>query len=187
MIYALIMIAGILLLLAVPFIGAARKGRGRRRSMANFRQAHFTDTTGLGTLASVTAATAALINGVSDSAVVTSVKAAFVWDDATSADGPLIVGFAHSDYSVTQIKEYIESTDGLDWGDKSAQEQANRQIRIAGVLHAPEFVKLAMKKYKLNWLLSDGDAINQFAFNSGAVLTTGSELLCMGTINAFLK
>ncbi len=167
-------------------LAARRGGRRRRYSTQRFRQANFTDTTGLGTLASVTAAVAALTNGVSDSCRVTSVKAAFVWDDAADSDGPLIVGFAHSDYSVTQIKEYIESTDALDWGDKAAQEQSSRQVRIAGVLHAPEFIKLATRKYKLNWLLAEGDTINQFIFNSGAALTTGSEMLCMGQVNAFM-
>ncbi len=141
----------------------------------------------MGTLANKTAAVAALMNAPSQPVLVTSCKISFVWDDATAADGPLMVGLAHSDYTITEIKEYMEAIGSVDFSDKIAAERSRRLIRLVGTMHAPESVRLPLRKIRLNWLINEDSNINQFIYNAGAALATGSEMLCMGQINLFLK
>ncbi len=163
-----------------------RRSQRRRINPQTYRAVQFHDSTGLGTLASAIAAVAALTNAATDQVICSSVKAAFTWDDATDQDGPLLVGFAHSDYTVAEVGEWAINLNSMDFGDKISAERSRRLIRLAGVLHAPEKVTLPMKKYKLNWRLGEGDTVNQFIFNAGAALTTGGEMLCMGQANIFL-
>ncbi len=176
--------------IVVALLGAARRRTTRRRRRINpqtFRGVQISPSGGLGTLANKSVTTIALSNAVNDTVLITSAKVSIVWDDATDADGPLMVGFAHSDYTDAEIEEFIESIGEVDFGDKISAERSRRLIRLVGTLHAPESVRLPMKKTKLNWLLAEGDFIQLFVYNTGAVLTTGSEMITMGQLNLFLK
>ncbi len=51
-----------------------------------------------------------------------------------AGEGPLLVGVAHEDYSNAEIEEYLENAAQWDIGDKIAQEQSRRLIRVVGVL-----------------------------------------------------
>lgn len=152
------------------------------------------DLVSLTTLAAVTAITGALTSGVSDDVRLSSVETSFQWDDAKGTgggeneDGPLIVGLAHGDYTTTEIEEYMKALSAVDFGDKIAAERSRRLIRVCGVLSAMR-PYLLMKKYKLNWTLSEGIGVNAFAYNasSGTALTTGSILSIVGHANMFLK
>ncbi len=131
----------------------------------------------LGTLATDTAITNALTaNAVSSYRAVT-VKATHAIIGLTAAEGPITVGYAHDDYSVTEIKEALEAAASIDPGDKIAQEQSNRLVRIVGVI-TPEIPQLNDGRpisTKLNWLIGVGHAINMFAYNEfPASLTTGA-------------
>lgn len=168
-----------------------RRRQGRRINPQNYRNVMVNDVLGLVTLNSVTAIRGALVNGAEDTTIISSAKVAFAWDDMTGTggneneDGPLIVGLTHGDYTVTEIKEFIESLNSMSWSDKIAAERSRRLIRVCGFVHAMK-PYLPMKKYKLNWKLEEGVGLHQFAYNTGgAQLTTGSQLHCIGNLNAF--
>ncbi len=96
----------------------------------------------------------------------------------TAANGPLTVGYAHSDFSVTEIKEAIEAVAAISLGDQVAQEKANRKVRIIGTFPGAatdESLNDGRKiKTRLNWAIPIGKAINIFAYNEdGGTRDTG--------------
>jgi len=98
-------------------------------------------------------------------------------------DGPITVGIAHSDYTITEIKESIEAVAGIDPGDKIAQEQAARLVRIVGSFVSGGNDNLNNGqpiKTRLNWLITTGDQLNMFCYNDGITMTTGSVVNFMG-------
>lgn len=162
----------------------ARK-RGRKRSF-NLRRVRVTVGDALDTLASATA----LVTGITPASVSTyrlvSAKLAWSLTELTESDGPIVVGYAHSDYTVGEIKEAIESQNSINPGDKISQEQSNRLVRIVGSFSGMENQSLndgRPIKTKLNWLIPIGQFVNMFAYNDGAgALTTGSNLRANGDI-----
>ncbi len=119
-------------------------------------------------------------------------SATYVWSkkNATGAEGPITVGYAHSDYSVTEIKECIEAQASINVGNKVAQEQANRLVRIIGQFPGASTEETLNDgrpiHTKLNWLIPIGMQLNIFAYNdSGATLTTG--MLIDGTGVLWIK
>ncbi len=112
-------------------------------------------------------------------------KATWSIEGLVATEGPITVGLAHDDYTVTEIKEALEAAAAIDPGDKIAQEQANRLVRVVGTLgQATEALNNGEPiSTKLNWLIGVGHAINMFAFNeSTAALTTGSTIHCIGNL-----
>ncbi len=168
----------ILILVATLFLA---KHPTRRRAMA-LRRVRITPLIALSTLGSTIAIVSGLTAGGSDTYRCVTVKATWSLTGLTSGEGPITVGYAHSNYDVTQIKEALESA-SLDKGNKLAQEKANRLVRIVGSLSE---VNVALNegkpiKTRLNWLISIGDNVNSFAYNeSAAALTTGANVHCVG-------
>ncbi len=115
-----------------------------------------------------------------------SVKATWSIVGLTLVEGPITVGYAHDDYSVAEIKECLEAAASIDPGDKIAQEQANRLVRIVGTINAngsPELNDGKPITTKLNWLIGVGHAINMFAYNEfPSALSTGAVLHCQGDL-----
>ncbi len=114
-----------------------------------------------------------------------SVIASWRSQELTDADGPLIVGYAHSDYSVTEIKECIEASASIDQGDKVAQERANRLVRVVGTLGQAvddELNNGAPIKTRLNWLIGIGDTVNAFVYNDGITMSTGALVRINGSL-----
>ncbi len=118
------------------------------------------------------------LTGAADGAYrVRSIEASWRSQELTDADGPLVVGYAHSDYSVTEIKECIEASASISQGDKIAQERANRLVRVVGSLGDAGDDELndgLPVKTKLNWLIAIGDQVNAFVYNDGITMTTGA-------------
>ncbi len=95
----------------------------------------------------------------------------------TAADGPITVGFCHSDYSVTEVKEFIENALSISIGDRIAQERAKRWVRIVGECSSEDPVLNEGKPIstRLNWLIPIGKFIEMFAYNNNSgALTTGA-------------
>ncbi len=140
----------------------------------------------LATLGSLTALASALWSGSTGALRVMSVKASWSLLALTSNEGPIIVGYAYGDYTVTEIKEAIEASTAIDLGNKIAQEQANRLIRIVGTMGDEGQDDLNNGDpitTKLNWRFNAGKALNIFAYNDGAAaLTTGAIVHHNGTI-----
>ncbi len=162
----------------------AKKGRGRKRKF-NLRKVRITTEKVLGTLATDTALTQTL-TGVSANAYrCVTIECNWSIRELTEGEGPLTVGYAHSDYSVAEIKECLESQTAIDQGDKVAQERAARLIRTIGQL-GPEGNETLNDglpvKTRLNWLIGIGDSVNAFIFNEddAANLTTGANVNLSG-------
>ncbi len=159
------------------------KSKSRKRRF-NLRRVRVTPALPLGTLASVTALTVAAVGPATSDYRAKSIKATWQLANFTAGEGPITVGYAHGDYSVTEIKEALEAAN-IDVGDKIAQEKANRLVRIVGVFDSiGEGAALNDGKpisTKLNWFISASEVINLFAYNeSTALLTTGARVNAQG-------
>lgn len=162
----------ILLLLALTFVGAAKKGRRK----FNLRKVKVSPELPLLTLASDTALAIGFTTtgGSANPWRCMSVEATWALTDLTANDGPIEVGVAHSDYTVTQIKEYLENFASIDIGNKSTQEIATRWIRSVGTLND---VRTSLNngmpvKTKLNWGMTIGKFINIWAYNQSTFALT---------------
>ncbi len=125
----------------------------------------------------------ATISGTGDlSYRAVTVKGVWTMLGLTSGEGPVTVGYAHSDYTVAEIKECLEAQLSINQGNKIENERANRLVRIVGSFAA----NLALNdgrpiKTRLNWLISVSDSVNMFAFNEDtAALTTGAVVNLQG-------
>ncbi len=129
---------------------------------------------------------------VVDSVIVSSIKVAIAIAELNDTDGPIVLGVAHSDYTDPEIEEWIEATASWDFGDKIAEERAKRRCRMLAIIDsggltvsgAVSAFNGAMRKFKLNFRLMEGDSLNFWAYNrSGKVLTTGSIVKITGVAN----
>ncbi len=181
------MMYGIYLILIAFAMMAKAKGRGRPRRRFNLRRVRITAEEALLTLGSDTAFTQTLTGTSANRYRLVSAKISWALTNLTAGEGPIHVGFAHSDYSVTEIKECIESQTSIDINDKVANERAQRLVRTVGVLRgvAGGAVLNDGKPIttRLNWLIGIGQSVNFFSWNEGtAALTTGVLVTLTGDI-----
>ncbi len=111
----------------------------------------------------------------------------------TAGEGdPHTCGFAHGDYTVTEIKEALE-VQLLGPGSKIEQERARRLIRKTGIYVAETEAqtKLNLKgragdgqiRTKIKFMVQSGKTLSMWVFNeSGAALTTGASVRWQGTV-----
>ncbi len=170
--------------IVMVLLAAKRTGSGRRRF--NLRRIRVTDEQALGTLATDTALSGALHGANTVAFRVVSAKLTWALTNLTAGEGPITVGYAHSDYTVTEIKECMEAQASADIGNKVAQEQANRLIRIVGVFSGANTVLNDGRpiKTKLNWVIGSSATLNAFIYNedTAANLTTGAFLNTQGDL-----
>ncbi len=175
----------IFLVLAL-LVGLAKKPTRRRRRF-NLRAVRIRPELSLLTLASDTVLTVALTGAGTTDYRMMSVDLTYSLKNLTAGEGPIMVGLAHSDYTVAEIKEYIDSVASISQGLKIEQERSRRLIRIVGTFVTEAQANLNHGepiKTRLNWLMAEGggNAVNAFVFNMGtAPLTTGSFLNLIGT------
>lgn len=151
------------------------KRRVRRRF--NLRRVRVSNEITLSTLASDTALTVTMTGASVSTYRAMSVKATWNLKTLAAADGLVTFGYAHSDYSVTEIKECLEAFAAIDPGDKIAQEQANRLVRLVGTFstESEEFNNGRPITTRLNWLIPIGQNVNLFVFNEDtSALTSGA-------------
>ncbi len=133
-----------------------------------------------------TLAANALVSNTWDEAAVertliSSIVSTWTLSQLTAPQGPVIFGVAHSDYTDAEIEEVIENAGSWDPGDKISQERAKRLVRQIGVFNADDSQAGPMDvtinegqpvKTKLNWVLTTGDTLKMWAFNTGEALST---------------
>ena len=159
---------------------AKRKGR---RKFRRYLRGNVQIDLGLGTMGQGTAL--AQVNGgsVEEAAYLSSVKCTYTLQSFVKADdiGPIIVGVAHSDYTAGEIEAWIENQGSWKSGDLISQEIAKRKIRMVGTFESPDAVEEDSTlndgrpiHTKCGWMLTTGQRVQAWAYNSGTTATTGS-------------
>ncbi len=162
------------------------KKRGGTRRKFNLRRVRITPTLPLSTLAAATALVVGLTGSADGAYRVVSVKQTWSVKEMTAGQGPILFGYAHSDYTVAEIKEAIEAAAAISLGDKIAQEKANRLVRLVGSFQPDDtgeqiFNDGKQVSTKLNWLIPIGKAVNMFCYNDDTSdLTTGGRVTSSG-------
>lgn len=152
----------------------------KRRGMGRYIKGNIDVDIALGTLAAKTLATQAPADVVEEKAFVSSIRATWSMGNFTPGvnRGPIMVGYAHSDYSAAEIEAWVERSTSWAEGDKVSQEISNRFIRRVGVLPAPVEVSAGIGTSvlndgkaittKLGWLLTTGQTIDLWVYNLGS-------------------
>ncbi len=127
-------------------------------------------------MASKTLSSDTVVDVLTESAYLTSVKATWSMGEFAplAETGPILVGVAHSDYSNTELEEWIENTQSWNQGDMIAQEKNRRAIRIVGTFKNPEVVTDTAwlndgkpVRTKCGWQLLTGQTLRVWAYNLG--------------------
>ncbi len=170
---------------------AKRKGR---RKFRRYIKGRIDFSLSLSTLGPFVVIGGTIADVLEEKAWLSSVKATWALIDFTlgTADGPIWVGVAHSDYTDAEIEAWIEAQNTWKSGDKIAQEIGRRLIRQVGV-----FANLSTAtagsdvlnsgrpiRTKCGWMLTTGQTIKFWAYNSGSgTLTTGALVHVNGHAN----
>lgn len=153
----------------------AKHRRGRRK-FRPYLKGIISFTMALGTLATKVVLSANVVDVLTEKAYVTSCKATYTLQQfVTGANvGPILCGVAHSDYTATEIEEWIENQGSWEQGDLRTQEIAKRKIRIIGVFKNPTGTNLTsvlqegkMITTKLGWQLMTGQTLKFWVRNQG--------------------
>ncbi len=168
--------------------------------MSNYLPGNIDVDMGLGTLAANTA-TLGPTNTVTESTRCTSIKNVYSYSGYTTAvdQGPIMVGVAHSDYSLAEIEAWIEQTTSWAAGDLIAKEISQRKIRKIGIFPiggSAGSVGTANVlndgrpiRTKLNWMLHTGQGLNFFSYNLGsaALASSSPNVNVQGKANLFTE
>ncbi len=114
------------------------------------------------------------------------VKATWAVRSQTTAEGPLVVGFAHSDLSVGEVAEALDAS-VTDPDDIIANERSRRPVRRVGKfpgLSTDEVLNDGLSVItRAKFSVGDGFNVSAFAQNrSGATLTTGTTVVIDGLL-----
>ncbi len=147
------------------------------------------------TLGARTVASEAFDDTVNERTLVSSIVATYSINSLTQlADtGPFLVGVAHSDYTTTEITEFLQNSGSWNEGDLVNQEIGKRKIRVIGTIatdgDAADSYNLeegAKIKSKLNWILLQGQTLDLWIMNQGSVAvdaTTAPNVHAQGHCN----
>ncbi len=173
----------IFILLALAIQMAKHGGRKPSKRRYNLRRVRITPELALSTLGSDTVITVALTGASTIAYRCVTVKGTWNLSNLTGGQGPITVGYAHSNYTVTEIKECLESAASISPGLKIEEEQANRLVRIVGTFEATGTASLndgRPIKTRLNWLIpasASGTHVVMFAYNEGTSAISGGARL----------
>ncbi len=148
----------------------------------------------IATLAARTVAGSDNSDVVTERAYMSSVNLRWALEQVTAlaGAGPVMVGVAHSDYTDTEIEEWVENNAGWEEADQIGQEVAKRKIRKVGIFETPQAVTDAVTlndgkpiRTKCGWILTTGQTIRIWAYNMGqaAFATTAPEVFVEGHAN----
>ncbi len=177
----------IYIIAALVLLVLAAKKRRRRRS-GRFVALPFNTQQALATLADETVVSADLTTNLAEDFYAISVDIIASIDGGAS-EGPVEVGVAHDDYTVAEIKEFID-VNLTDPDDKIAQERSRRLIRRLGTIAnigagGASLVPRSgeAKRIPLRFVLGDGHTLSAWVMNhSGGALTTGAVITFSGTL-----
>ncbi len=174
---------------------AKKPFKGRR--MSDYLRGAVSEKMQLGALSPLTPIKQDFGDVVTEMHRATSIVARYSLDEFTPAtnDGPILVGLAHSDYTVAEIEAWIENAASWETGDLvQAREIGRRLIKQIGIFPIPasELVSSVLNdgkaiRTKLNWNLATGQTIALWAYNMGdsVLATTDPAVQCWGHVNLF--
>ncbi len=152
----------------------------------NFQAIPFSDQLALSTLGEDTILSKAPTGAVTESYFAISVDTLWAIRGHTVQEGPIVVGWAHGDLSVSEIKEALVA-ELIDPSNIIVREHARRPVRRSGifigtlsheVLNDGRPIRTPMR-----FTIDTGHTWQYFAFNqSGAALTTGTVLEVHGVM-----
>ncbi len=164
----------------------AKKPYRRHSRRFNLRRVRVIPQIPLSTLANVTVLTGAVTGSADGAYRAISISGTWSYKLVGTTEGPVVVGYAHSDYSVAEIKEALEIQNSINVGDKVAQEKAKRLVRIVGVFSESLISGGSATlndgkpiKTRLNWFIPIGKAVNIFAYNDAGLALEGSSVIDM--------
>ncbi len=166
---------------------AKRRPQGRRWT-ANMQNVNTFSFLALGSLLSVTLVKADLLPSGDNEFRLLSIKGLWALRDLAPTEGPIMIGVSHSDYSITEIEEFLENETQLTRGDLVAtREIAKRLIRRVGIFAGSSSEETLNDgkplKVRLNWPMSEGSTLAFWAYNmSGSQLSTGAEAVFTGQL-----
>ncbi len=187
-----------ILVILLAALALAKRKPVRRRRMGRYIRGAVDESMLLGTLGAKTLTIAVFGDTVSERTLITSIVARYSLTEFTKStgDGPILVGISHSDYSSTEVEEWIESTGSWKEADLVQREIGSRKIRMVGVFDNPVDEAAVsvlndgkMIKTKLNWILTQGQSLDLWAYNMGTspLATTSPRVQVMGHVNLFPK
>ena len=135
---------------------------------------------------------------VNERTYVSSIRATWTLDGYTPTQnaGPIVCGVCHSDYSAAEVLAWFTATGSWNETDLIAKEVANRKIRIVGTFPTPDAATDAVVLNdgkailtKLGWILSQGQTLAQWVYNSGSqsVAITTPDVRATGHANLWPK
>ncbi len=159
----------------------------RRRRMGRYIRGVVDEGTLMGALATDIVILGPFDETVAERTLISSIVA--TWSlEGTAGEGPIVFGVAHSDYSATEVQEYLDST--LSWTEQDmiAQERGSRKVRVIGTFSGANATEVFNDgrpvKTKLNWMLRTGQTLDMFVLNRhSATLTSGGVVECNGHAN----
>ncbi len=171
--------------------------KSRKRRKSKYLKGVVDEELAIATLASKVVVGANFDSTVSEKTRVSSLEASYAIRGLTSAsdDGPIMIGIAHSDYTDTEIEEYIENLGSWDQGNKVAQEIGKRLIRVIGKFESRSDALEAVTlndglpiKTRLNWTLITGQTLKAWAYNLGSspLSTTVPDISINGHVNLWV-
>ncbi len=179
---------------------AKGKPRRRRVNWSAYMRGSVNTSLSLGTLAAATLVSVVLGDAVTETTKISSVRTTWSMTDFTGSagDGPISVGWAHSDYTDAEIEEYVETVGSWEAGDLvESREIGKRLIRRVGTFAslgggASETSVLNDGKpirTKLNWILNTGQTLRMWAYNEGtsALATTVPIVRTQGHANLWKR
>ncbi len=113
----------------------------RKRNTKGFRVLRVNTSFALGTLGVTTWLKSVLLANLTQEIYAISADLNWSLSNLTSVQGPIIVGLAHGDYSVAEIKEWFQASNTLS-GDQIEQEENRRKCRDAGMFETSATVAL---------------------------------------------
>ncbi len=186
MLEILVVMAAIVIMMA--------KSRPKRRRMGRYIRGQVDEEMAIGTLAPKDVISTGFDQTVEERTLVSALVATWALKNVTpsATAGPLLVGIAHSDYTAAEIEAWIESVGSWSEGDLVNQEITNRKIRRIGIFENRGGAEEASVlnngrpiKTKLNWILTTGQNLQTWAYNTGtgAYATTDPSVDVQGFVN----
>ncbi len=165
--------------------------------MRSYIKGNIDELLALSTLAAATLIGGNFDNDVNERTLVTSIVSTWSMQNFTPqvADGPIVFGVAHSDYTDAEVEEVLQLTSSWQAGAMIEQEKGARKVKIIGTFETPEDATKTARfndgrpmKTKLNWVLDSGQTLKQWCYNQGtdALGTTSPTVRMQGHANLFV-